>query len=212
LARKLDENEKIKSETLTGLDRVTVDVKVSSPTLKYIFYDPAGSKPPEIKGDDWKGFTSFQFECNPDFTFYVRQIGSNTPFVIHFEKAIISIGFATVITLPNGDVGKLKKHEEGHKKVDDYFYSLGQQIAQRAGEFVTDKEINVSPKDIESAKQNVLAETKLEFKAEYWKNTKVPCEQANKYYDELTDHGRNNIDSDEAAQQAIKRYELQLPN
>ena len=47
---------------------------------------------------------------------------------------------------------------------------------------------------------------------EYLNHTQDPCEQANKYYDELTDHGRNYMDSDQAVQMAIHRYEFQSPN
>jgi hypothetical protein len=46
---------------------------------------------------------------------------------------------------------------------------------------------------------------------EYLRYTKLPAEQANKYYDELTDHGRNDVDSQVAARRAIAKFEQAVP-
>jgi hypothetical protein len=117
------------------------------------------------------------------------------------------------ITLPTGEAEKLKAHEGGHEKIVEHFYSVGAQAAQRAGQITADKEYyTFYGKDFESAKSNALSWAGHLVESEYWKFTRYPCEQANEYYDELTDHGRNNVDSDQAAQEAIRRYELQVPN
>jgi hypothetical protein len=211
LSRKLQRDEKIRTAALADIARSSVFVQTASPTVAYTYYDPAGPRPPGIvrRGG---GNTSYHLKCDTDFTFRWRQKSADGPFNFHFETATISIGLAITITLPNGEAGKLKGYEEGHRKIDEHFYSVGPQAAQRAGELITGKEITSYEKDFESAKLDVLTRARDEVQAEYMKYTRDLCRQANKYYDDLTDYGRNSTDSDQAAQEAIRQYEPQLPN
>ena len=211
LSQKLKQDEKTRTATLDELSRSLVYVKNAQPVVTYVYYDPLGSTPPQL-GKEWKGSVTRHFNFDADFTIHSTKNDSIAPFNFHFDSVKISLGLKLTVTLPIGETGKLKEHEEGHRKIDEYFYSLGPQMAQRAGDLVTENELASNASDLESAELEVMNRARFELKAEYLKHTKDPCEQANKYYDELTDHGRNYMDSDQAAQMAIHRYELQSPN
>jgi hypothetical protein len=211
LSHKLEQDEKTRTTMLGELSRSLVYVKNAQPVVTYVYYDPAGPTPSQL-GKEWKGSVTRHFAFDADFTVHSTKSDSTAPFNFHFDSVRISLGLKLTVTLPNGETGKLKEHEEGHQKIDEYFYSLGPQMAQRAGDLVTENELVFNVGNLESAEANAIALAKYRLQAEYLKYTQDPCEQANKYYDELTDHGRNYMDSDQAIQMAIHRYELQPPN
>jgi len=114
--------------------------------------------------------------------------------------------------MPRGDYEKLKDHEEGHRKIVEYFYSLGPAVARQAGGLMAGMEETSSATDYDAAKTEVFTRATDEVETEYMKYIRDLCGQANDYYDELTDHGRNDIDSTQASQEAIRRYAPQLPD
>ena len=210
LSQKLQEDERIRTATLAKEDRSAVLVRTDSPTVVYAYYDPAGPLPSRITGRGG-GATSYHLKCDSDFSVHLVQKDASGHFVFSFDAVTISIGLAITITLPNGEAGKLKEHEEGHRKIDGHFYSLGPQAAQRAGELIIGKEFASVLKDLQSAKLDVLNRARYEVYVEYMKYTKDLSVRANKYYDELA--ARSNMtDSDQAAQEAIRRYDPHLPN
>ena len=95
--------------------------------------------------------------------------------------------------------------------IAEHYYSCGTQAAQRIGERVAAKEITIRAEDPEKAEQQAAAKIKTDIDFEYVKYTEIPTARANKYYDELTNFGRNNVDSGEAAQRAVARFSPNLP-
>ena len=133
--------------------------------------------------------------------------GLSEPFNFHFDTMKVSLGLEIIITLPDGEAGKLKEHEEGHRKIAEYFYSIGPQATHLAGKTLTDDELLAYESNSDSATPDVFLKTRISnFISEYLKHTQEICAQANEYYDQLTNHGKNNVDSDQAAQMAISRY------
>jgi len=211
MAKKQAQTDKTRTEIKNEISHVTVYVDSVSPTVSYTYYDPAGPKPPDLT--DRAGCTKYEYKFNANYTVRTVKRGSDEPFNFHFDAVKISLGLVITITLPNGEAGKLKQHEEGHRKIDEYFYTLAPQAAKRASETVTDDEMRSYETNPESATMDAISKIRFEnFEAEYLKQTKEISVQANEYYDELTDHGCNNMDSDQAAQMAIRRYEPDTQN
>jgi hypothetical protein len=211
LSRRLREDEDIQTATLTGTARSSVIVEASRPLVSYEYYDPAGPKPAQIS-EDMSGDTAYYFNCNPIFTFRVTHQGAGEPFNFHIETVTMQLGVTITINLPKGENGKLKDHEEGHKKIVEYFYSLGPAVAQQAGGLVTGLEQTSSAAEYDTARTEVFTKATEEVQTEYLKYIRDLCQQANDYYDELTDHGRNSMDSNQAADKAIHRYAPQVTN
>jgi hypothetical protein len=128
------------------------------------------------------------------------------------ESVTIHLGLAVVIMLPQTPSPAMQAHEEGHRTIDEHFYACGRQAAQRIGERVADKEITIRSEDIEKATQMARTRAETDISFEYLKYTEIPTIEANKYYDELTNEGRNNVDPNEAVQKAISRFQARLPD
>jgi hypothetical protein len=179
--------------------------------VSYAYYDRAGPKPSEIS-EGMDGDTKYAFGCNPAFAFHVTRLAAGEPFNFQIETVTMHLGLKITITLPKGEYDKLKDHEEGHRIIVEYFYSLGPTVARQAGGLITGIEQTSSATEYEAAKTEVFTRATDEVEIEYMKYIRDLCGQANDYYDELTDHGRNNVDSTRAAREAIRHYAPQLPD
>jgi hypothetical protein len=194
------------------MSHIAINVKAAVPTITYTYYDSAGPPPPHT-GEDWAGYTSNEFKCVADLDCRPAQRGPEEPFNFHFDTMNVSLGLDIVIILPKNETGKLKDHEEGHRKIAEFFYALGPQTARVAGKTLTEDELLAYERDPESITPDVIIKTRLtNFAREYQKRIREVCSQANDYYDMLTDHGRNNMDTDQAVQSAILRYKPDSPN
>jgi len=211
LSRRMWEDENIRTATLENNDRSPVSVEADTPIVSYAYYDRAGPKPSEIS-EGMDGDTEYAFGCNPAFAFHVTRPGPDEPFSFHIETVTMHLGLKITIIMPKGDYEKLKDHEEGHRKIVEYFYSLGPAMARQAGGLMAGIERTSSTTDYEAAKTEVFTRATDEVETEYMKYIRDLCGQANDYYDSLTDHGRNNVDSTRAAHEAIRHYAPQTPD
>src|SRR6266436_1887608 len=187
-----------------------VSVDMADPIAEYKYYDLSRGKPPQIH-EGMLGNASPIFKCTTDFTIQPVKGRSSGPFKFRFMSASLSIELPITITLPTGTSPGLREHEEGHRKINEYFYTLGRKTAQHAGGLVLGKEFYSPGTDLESAQSNVLVMAGDVVQRAYWKYTRTPAQLANKYYDDVTDHGRNRTNSNQVVQEAIERYEVQLP-
>ncbi len=210
LSRRMREDEDIRTATLEDNDRSSVSVEAGRPVVSYVFYDPAGPKPPQIN-EGMQGDTEYAFNCSPAFTFRVTHPSAGEPFNFHIRTVTMYLDVTITIRLPKGETGKLKDHEEGHRKIVEYFYSLGPAVARQAGGLVTGMEQGSFAAEYEAAKTDVFTKVTDEVQTGYLKYIRDLCGQANDCFDELTDHGRNSVDSDQAAQEAIHRFAPQVP-
>jgi hypothetical protein len=205
LTRTMREDENISIGVLDQTTRSSIVVKADKPVVKYSSYDPAGPKPSQIT-DEMDGVTQYAFGCSPTFSFQISHPGAGEPFGFRIKTITINLDLMIRITLPQGEHGKLKEHEEGHRKIVEYFYSLGPAAAQSAGGLLTGMEQTSSAADYETARTETFTRATDELRTEYMKYIRDLCGQANDYYDELTAHGGNGRDSNQAAEEAIQRY------
>jgi hypothetical protein len=205
LTRTMREDENIRIGVLDQATRSSVVVKADKPVVKYSYYDPAGPKPSQI-ADEMDGVTQYAFGCSPTFNFQITHPGAGAPFGFRIKTITINLELMIHIILPRGEHGKLKEHEEGHRKIVEYFYSLGPVAAQSAGGLFTGMEQTSSAADYKIARTETFTRATVELQTEYMKYIRDLCEQANDYYDELTDHGGNGKDSNQAAEEAIRRF------
>ncbi|HLX69300.1 MAG TPA: hypothetical protein VKV04_06700 [Verrucomicrobiae bacterium] len=192
-----------------------VSIEVAEPTIEYKYYNLSQGKPEEMSELNKLaiGDTYSPFICDVDLD--VRRVRGTDgqPFAFHIEAIKMSVALPVTITLPLGALQKLKDHEEGHHHIDKYFYAVSRKAAERAIQVtLTNKIPTLNAKDPDSAEEDFVLAAKRMAQMEYWKYTLAPSRPANEYYDKLTDHGRNDLDSAEAAEKAIQRYVMQIPD
>src|SRR6266567_2840860 len=112
-----------------------VSVDMADPIAEYKYYDLSRGKPPQIH-EGMLGNASPIFKCTTDFTIQPVKGRSSGPFKFRFMSASLSIELPITITLPTGTSPGLREHEEGHRKINEYFYTLGRKSAQHAGGLV----------------------------------------------------------------------------
>lgn len=188
-----------------------ISVEVAEPTVEYKYWSLSGEKPPEIRGERQLGNTRANFECHTDFTLQPTKGTNVGPFTFHVVSANLSLALPMIITLPIGGSAKLKAHEEDHRKINEHFYALGRRGAEHAGELILGRDFDSKAIEFESAQADVLARASAEAKLAYWKYTRLPAGMANNYYDELTEHGTKNIDTDQALQDSVERAQVLVP-
>jgi len=186
-----------------------VPVQISSPAVTYTYYDPAGPKPSCI-ADGMDACTRGDFKCVLKSDLDDRAQGSQSQSegfsMVEIKSARIALELLITIVLPEHATEGLKAHEEGHRKINEHFYALGARAVERAVEQLSE-EISLSATNAQAAKGAALSRALSAARREVVTYGKIPGNDANAYYDELTDHGRNRIQSDDAVRQAIERFQ-----
>ena len=208
--------EKIKTEppprapVVVAVPDEKVNVEMADPAIEYKYYYMDMHEPPPGIHEGMTGNTMSTFKCKVDLTVEPKESIGNS-FKFRVMTASLSIELPTTITMQRGASLDLKEHEEGHRKISEHFYALGRKAAEHAGGIVLGKEITIDGTDWESAQSNLLVRAGNAVQSEYWRYTRIPSQLANKFYDDVTDHGRTHTNALQVVQQAIDRYELPIP-
>jgi hypothetical protein len=111
-----------------------------------------------------------------------------------------------VIWLPTDATHKIRVHEDGHRRISEYFYERAEEVAKKLGEKYVGQELEV--KSAEPAETRpVIQRVANEFCQEYLGTIEVPSEKVQMKYDQLTDHGRNRLSEREAIRRALASVE-----
>jgi hypothetical protein len=214
LSQKLRQDEKTEAAVLAALTRPNfsrgVIVKSSDPTVTYAYYDPSGPKPAQV--GDHVGVLHHDFTFHADFDLEPKQTGAGRPVNFRVVAVTITLGLSCNIIQPDHPLEKGRIHEEGHRKIYEYFYQFAPKVAQRIAESMIDREFVSHTTDIEAGNTEVLREAECAAISAYLVQIDQPARAANRFYDQLTDHARNNVDSDQAAQEAIAKFSENLSN
>lgn len=190
-----------------------VSIEVADPAVEYKYYNNTQLGKPADFQEGTLADTYSDFICEPEFDVLPVRGTNGQPFAFRFQAVKLSVGLPTTIRLPLGASQKLKEHEEGHHHIDEHFYASARKAAERAIQTeLKNQPLNSHATDLDSAEADVVQRAKTAVQAAYWQYTRNPSWPANVYYDELTDHSRNEADSAEAAQKAIERYNVQIPD
>jgi hypothetical protein len=103
---------------------------------------------------------------------------------------------------PTGATEHVVEHEQGHREISEYFYKSADQLAAQIANRSLGKQIPVSGTDLNAAINETLQQIGAEITAEYGKELNAEATQLK--FDEITDHGRNDIDAKDAVAEAIK--------
>lgn len=208
LTQKLRQEEKAGTDVSTETSErpnVTgaVSVNNSNPTVAYTYYAP-GQKPVDV--GEYAAITEHQFTCHADFTFQDQPDTAGKTIRLSVKTVTITLGLSTHITEPQHPYDFLSRHEEGHRKIYEYYYRFGPEVAKRIGESTIGREFSPSTKDFETAKAEILPAAEAMVERQYLFRIDSIARVANQYYDQLADPSRTHVDVDQAVQQAIAKY------
>jgi hypothetical protein len=190
---------------LTG----AVSVNSSDPTVTYAYYVP-GQKPVEV--GEYTAVTEPHFTCHASFTFHEQQGTPGHPVRLYVDTVTISLGLSCHIIEPAHPYEFVSRHEEGHRKISEYFYRFGPQVANDIGKSMIGREFNPSETDVDAATAAILPVAENIVKMQYSTRIDEPAKGANQYYDQLNDPEGIHVDVDQAVQQAIAKYNKEFSN
>jgi hypothetical protein len=208
LSQKMQQDEKTQTAMLNDMSQRpnltgAVSVNSSDPTVSYAYYVP-GQKPVEV--GEYTAVTEPHFTCHADFTFHGQQGTPGQPVRLYVDTVTISLGLSCHIIEPAHPYEFVSRHEEGHRKISEYFYRFGPQVANDIGKSMIGREFNPPETDVEAAKAAILPEAENMVEGEYSSRINGPAMAANQYYDQLNDPEGTHVDVDQAVQQAIAKF------
>ena len=143
LTQKLEHDEKVRAAAMMVQDDTpsrpnlagAVVVNSSDPTATYTYYTP-DQRPAKLDASGLQNAVSsceHQYECHSDFDFRVTAMSAarQTGFISALIRSPSLLGLSCQFTLPQTPYDQVKIHEEGHRKIYEYFYRLGPLVAKR---------------------------------------------------------------------------------
>ena len=179
-----------------------VKVTVTPANVKTRPFDP--KKPPKempaLKGDE-AAVTQSKFACGVQLDVEISQVGNEKP-IAKIAGVEAKLKLDVTLWLPTNASKKIRAHEDGHRKISEVYYAKGEQMARELAEKYVGRAIDLPGVNGEENKP-IIQRVANEFCEEYLGKIEVPSEKAQQTYDQLTDHGRNNMPENIAVERAI---------
>jgi acetyl esterase/lipase len=188
---------------------MTVNERVFDPRNKP---DPPPPIKPGLDAD-----TQFDYTChvNFDFSFDTSQDATipdgRTRRQIHVKNVRADVTLPVTIWLPSNADKDLKEHERGHLKIVARVYEIAEPAAAMFAQRLVGMSFEGYGVDADSAQQDAINAGVKEFCRTYHSETRDVAQRIGDIYDEITNHGRNNVPADDAIQQAYARYKKEAP-
>ncbi len=211
LTRKLQQDDVASSASLTLQNEQTrppnlagaVSVDSLEPTITYTHYPP-DQKPPQL-GLSVANVEN-HYRCLAKFGVQVASGAAGEPVHFRIDRVAVSLDMICHYIEPVNPYDIVRQHEDGRRKIYEYFYRLGPQVAQAIGVSLIGREFTAREATYESDKQRALAEAEMAIVTEYMLRISAATRQAEQEYTRLTDQGRNNVDRNQAAQAACDKF------
>ena len=110
------------------------------------------------------------------------------------------------IWVPTGVTQHVVEHEDGHRKISEYFYETADKLAEQTAATYMGKQIDINGTDLDAQFEKALHQTATDITNEYDKDLSFAATQ--QYYDVITDHGRNESDVKEAVAAAVENTKI----
>jgi len=211
LTQKLQQDDVARSAALTLQNEqtrppnlaVAVTVDSLEPTITHAYYTP-DQKPSQLG----PGIADVEnhYRCLAKFGVQVTPGAAGEPVHFHIDRVAVSLDMVCRYLEPLNPYDSVRQHEDGRRKIYEYFYRLGPQVAQAIGVSLLGREFTAREATYEADKKRALAETEMEIVTEYMLRISAATRKAEQEYTRLTDHGANSVDRNQAAQAACDKF------
>ena len=160
---------------------------------------PPSDMPP--LGDGEEAACDSNFNSDANVSGRMRKIDSGNA-TVTVAQVSVTLQLKITIWVPNGATQHVIEHEQGHRRISEHYYAAADQLAAEIAASYMGRRIAVSGSDLGAEARNALAQLSKEIAAEY--NRRLNPDPAQRRFDDLTDHNRNDRDAQEAVAQAIQ--------
>ena len=151
-------------------------------------------------------------ECDSDFESNASVRGESrqtdaTQAIVTITQVKVTLQLNINIWVPAGATQHVIEHEEGHRQISEYYYQTADKLAERIAAAYLGKEVEISGADLGAESNKILQQMATEITAEYNKELNPGPTQL--LYDDITDHGRNDVAVKDAVAHALKNIVIE---
>lgn len=103
-----------------------------------------------------------------------------------------------------GATPKLRAHEEAHREISEHIYKEADAIAHELAVPLLERTFDGSGASRAAAERDAFEKAVTAYNSAYFTRTRDRSMQANQRFDELTEHGRNSVDTNDALVRALR--------
>jgi hypothetical protein len=165
-------------------------------------FDPASpppDMPPLTAGEN--------AECVSDFLSNANVSGQTrrtdaTHGMVTATQIKVALQLNITIWVPAGVTPHVAEHEEGHRQISEYYYQTADKLVERIAANYMGKQVEITGADLDAESIKALQQMAEEITDEY--NRELNTEPTQLLYDSITDHSRNDVVAQDAAEHALK--------
>ncbi|HUQ53806.1 MAG TPA: hypothetical protein VM692_16370 [Gammaproteobacteria bacterium] len=183
--------------------RSPVRVEREEPVIVRAEYDPRRppADMPELKPPE-SGVCKTTFELSASVTYSAERLSRTSARIYVDELDIVTRLRFDIFTIKNAPA-KLRAHEEGHRAIGEHYYESAERIATDIGKRLIGATFDGTGADQDAAQQDGFNKVVEEIERAYMALVRAPSASANERFDEITNHGLDPIDENEAIRRAI---------
>lgn len=100
------------------------------------------------------------------------------------------------------------EHEEGHRRISEYYYQTADNLAEQIASAYMGRQIEISGADLDAESNKALEQTAADITSEYGRQ--LNTEPTQLLYDSITDHSRNEVVAGDAVDHALKNVSIEF--
>jgi hypothetical protein len=183
-----------------GRVRVTRD----EPVVRRFEFDPRSPLPgmPTLTPPE-AGVCNTTFELAANVTYSAEMLSATTARLYVDEVDLTTRLSFDIYTIENAPP-KLLAHEEAHRKIGEHFYRHAPRIAEEIGRRLLRATFDGTGVNQDAAQRDGFDKVIATIERAYMARVRVPSAAANVRFDEITNHGLNDIDEDTAIALALR--------
>lgn len=185
---------------------VVIEHNAAAATTRY--YDP-NHRPEQMPppSPDEAGLTVSQFNCVADVKGRIFwQSDGGPPFraIVQVQSVRLQLHLTVSEWIMQGAPEKILAHENGHRRIAEIFYASGDEQARAIGRELLGREFSGGGTSVEDAAAAAMNAAAAEAARQYMSRVRDPSENVQELYDQITNHGGNAIDEDQAIATAME--------
>jgi hypothetical protein len=146
-------------------------------------------------------------ECDSNFVSNANVKGrtemvDGTHGVVTVTDVKVTLQLAINVWVAEGAAMRVIKHEQGHRQISERYYETADKVAEQIAVTYLNKRISASGGDLNAEVNHLLQQMGAEITAEY--SQRLNPNLAQNRYDDMTDHGRNDVSAGEAVAQVFR--------
>ena len=151
-------------------------------------------------------------ECGSDFVSNASVSGeSRESDATHATVTITGIKVTLQLKIdtwvPLGATQRVIDHEEGHRQISEYYYQTADKLAERIATRYMGRRVEITGADLNAESSKMLRQMAADIADEYNKELNPGPTQL--LYDDITDHGRNDVVVQDAVAHAVKNVAIE---